>query len=102
MTPLCVGSRCWTMTNAMPLLAGTRPRNCSRASSPPAEAPMPTMGNDALAGGAGVIPRAALASPFGRRDGEDFCFMRLFHALPELVGIAGATLPDGDAQARNK
>ena len=42
--PLCVGSRCWTMTNAMPLSAGTCRRNCSNASSPPAEAPMPTMG----------------------------------------------------------
>ena len=50
--PLCVGSRCWTMTKAMPLPSGTCLRNCSSASSPPAEAPMPTMGNAlcALAG----------------------------------------------------
>ena len=45
MMPLWVGSRCWTMTKAMPLPAGTCFRNSSRASSPPAEAPMPTMGN---------------------------------------------------------
>jgi len=34
------------MTNAMPLFSGTLARNTSRASSPPAEAPMPTMGKD--------------------------------------------------------
>ena len=35
------------MTKAMPLRGGTFFRNCSRASSPPAEAPMPTIGKEA-------------------------------------------------------
>src|SRR5580658_7340212 len=30
----------------MPLSAGTRSKNCTSASSPPAEAPMPTMGKE--------------------------------------------------------
>ena len=42
--PLWVGSRCWTTTKARPLPAGTCRKNSSRASRPPAEAPMPTMG----------------------------------------------------------
>jgi hypothetical protein len=33
---------CWTITNAIPLFARTLGRNSSRASSPPADAPMPT------------------------------------------------------------
>ena len=45
MMPLRVGSRCWTMTKAMPLPFGTCAKKCSKASSPPAEAPMPTMRN---------------------------------------------------------
>ena len=38
-----VGSRCCTMTKAMPLSGGILLKNCSRASNPPAEAPIPTM-----------------------------------------------------------
>jgi hypothetical protein len=34
------------MTNAMPLFSGTRARKCSKASNPPAEAPIPTTGNE--------------------------------------------------------
>src|SRR5947209_4341739 len=40
----CVGSRCWTMTNAMPLSAGMAERSSVRAVTPPAEAPIPTIG----------------------------------------------------------
>jgi hypothetical protein len=75
MMPLCVGSRCWTMTNAMPLPGGTRARNCSKASSPPADAPMPTMGNAALASG------AAGAAGLRRRVCGIGFFMRLGPAL---------------------
>src|SRR5215510_12017501 len=32
------------MTNASPFSGGTHLKNCSRASTPPAEAPMPTIG----------------------------------------------------------
>src|SRR5512140_3433811 len=73
------------MTNAMPLDAGTCVRNCSKASSPPAEAPMPTMGNDTLAGEAGVVSPAALAGVLGRRSGLDFVSMILF-AIPAAGG----------------
>src|SRR5579863_5978204 len=41
-----VGSRCCTNTNAMPLFCGSERSNSEKASRPPAEAPMPTMGND--------------------------------------------------------
>ena len=50
---LCVGSRCWTMTKAMPLVCRNVPQEQVQASSPPAEAPMPTMGTR------GSAPRAS-------------------------------------------
>ncbi len=40
------GARCCTMTKAMPVSTGRARRSSQVASSPPAEAPMPTMGND--------------------------------------------------------
>jgi hypothetical protein len=40
----CVGSRCITTTKAMPLSAGIAAKNSSKASTPPADAPMPTTG----------------------------------------------------------
>src|SRR2546425_6429091 len=41
-----VGSRCCTSTNAMPVRGGKYLSNCVIASKPPADAPMPTIGND--------------------------------------------------------
>ncbi|HEY5492744.1 MAG TPA: hypothetical protein VIK25_16235 [Gemmatimonadaceae bacterium] len=41
---VCVGSMCWTTTKAMPQSTGTCCMKDSSASSPPAEAPMPTIG----------------------------------------------------------
>ena len=41
------GSRCCTTTKAMPLSAGMFAKNVVKASSPPAEAPMPTIRGDA-------------------------------------------------------
>src|SRR6185312_1077342 len=38
----CVGLRCCTTTYARPVSAGTFRKNSDRASSPPADAPMPT------------------------------------------------------------
>jgi hypothetical protein len=38
----CSGERCWTSTNAMPLSAGMAAKKVRNASSPPAEAPIPT------------------------------------------------------------
>src|SRR5262245_26532936 len=46
----CVGSRCWITTNAIPVSEGRARRISVKASSPPAEAPMPTMGNGATVG----------------------------------------------------
>src|SRR5438067_13576017 len=39
------GDRCWTTTNAIPGFGGRLVKNCSSDSSPPAEAPMPTICN---------------------------------------------------------
>ena len=36
------GSKCWTSTKAIPLLAGILAKNRVNASNPPADAPMPT------------------------------------------------------------
>src|SRR5436190_16772996 len=46
-----VGSRCWIRTKAMPVVAGRCSRSSVKASSPPADAPTPTMGKDFSAGG---------------------------------------------------
>ncbi len=42
MTLLCLGARCWMTTKDMLALGGTWEKNPSRASRPPAEAPIPT------------------------------------------------------------
>src|ERR1700734_2851482 len=42
----CWGARCWITTMAVPVRAGRALRNVDKASSPPAEAPTPTMGKD--------------------------------------------------------
>jgi hypothetical protein len=89
------------MTKAMPLFAGTRDRNCSKASNPPAEAPMPTMGNPAVAGLAGgtEVSEGATLAGLRRRISKDFFFMRFSPALPESGGMDGITPPDRDANA---
>src|SRR5579872_4270639 len=48
---LCVGSRCGIRTKAIPLSAGMWAKNFLNASSPPAEAAMPTTGNSAATDG---------------------------------------------------
>jgi hypothetical protein len=42
-----LGSRCGTSTKPMPVSAGQARKKASKASSPPAEAPMPTMAKGA-------------------------------------------------------
>src|SRR6266478_1428969 len=44
----CSGAKCCTSTNAMPVSLGKLLRKSVKASSPPAEAPTPTTGNDFL------------------------------------------------------
>ena len=73
----------------MLLLSGTCPRNSSRASSPPADAPMPTIKNELLlfvllAGLAIVAVRLAMAGALrAAADG--------FLAEPGLTGLTGLT-----------
>src|SRR5437762_1328548 len=71
-----VGSRCGISTNARPLSAGMCVKNLLKASSPPAEAPMPTTGSGGrggllarggASGAAGGAVSAGLAA-FGRLD----------------------------------
>src|SRR6267378_5598942 len=52
------GSRCWTSTKAIAASTDRCASNSENASSPPAEAPMPTIGNASLDGwGAATPPR---------------------------------------------
>src|SRR4051812_24238911 len=48
----CAGSRCWMRMKAIPVSAGSALSSWVNASSPPADAPTPTMGNDARLDGA--------------------------------------------------
>ena len=50
----CLGSRCGTRTSASPVRGGRAASNCVNASSPPAEAPMPTMGQPSFPRGAAL------------------------------------------------
>jgi len=84
---LRVGSKCWTMTKAMPLFFGTCDRKCSNASNPPAEAPMPTTGNETLVGETGIALRAARAGFFCRRSCLDLVFIVLLATPAEVAGI---------------
>src|ERR1700686_2929795 len=57
-----VGSRCWTRMKAMPVPVGNASTNFLQASSPPAEAPIPTTGkSNAPLAGLGSNP-----APLGR------------------------------------
>src|ERR1700756_1392492 len=70
------GERCWTRTNAMPLVAGMFSKKVLNALSPPADAPRPTINGCATdrfeTGGvvrlgalAGLAPPAFLGRPLG-------------------------------------
>src|SRR6266571_6870313 len=97
MMPLRVGSKCWTMTKAMPLFLGTRDRKCSNASSPPAEAPMPTTGNETFRRETGVSGGATLAGFFRRRAAEDFFFMALFSAANAAIMLDASVIRAANA-----
>ena len=49
----CLGARCCTSTKAMPVSAGSALSSWVKASSPPAEAPTPTIGKVGLSDGSG-------------------------------------------------
>ena len=87
--PLWVGSRCWTMTKAMPHPSGTCFKNSSSASSPPAEAPMPTMGNTFCVLGSCSSGDMGTTDPFFRIFRPDGFFMV---AIP-LRSTAAACVP---------
>ncbi len=61
----CSGDKCWITTKAMPASAGTCVKNCSRASSPPAEQPMPAIAKPRWRGVIGLC--ALLVSHRARR-----------------------------------
>src|ERR1700722_5376357 len=70
------------MIKAMPLPAGTFFKNCSSASSPPAEAPIPTIGNAVFTRAPAAFRLINLAGVLAERAAEAFVFMRfLFPAL---------------------
>jgi hypothetical protein len=85
------------MTKAMPQFFGTRERKCSNASNPPAEAPMPMMGNETRAPGdcgfCGLFafPETTATGFFRRRSEADFVFTILWVAILESDGAAATT-----------
>ena len=77
-----MGSRCWIRTKAMPLGTGMPDRSRRKASSPPADAPTPTMGMPGLSLGVGddglrSAQRGARAARSGRAGFRDAAGLRL-------------------------
>src|SRR5262245_37234325 len=65
---LCVASRCWTRTNAIPVSGGICLKNFSNASRPPAEAPSPMIGKSRSAGGGATsVPGSTSSASSGKR-----------------------------------
>ena len=91
MSPLRVGSRCWTITKAIPHFTGTFFMNCSSASSPPADAPMPTIGNATLGFGAGVSSVTTGRAFFGRRGAV--AFFSMGNKSARSIGETGSAAP---------
>src|SRR5438045_1015067 len=83
----CVGSRCWTTTNAMPVSRGSSRMSRDSASMPPAEAPMPTTtqpARGASAAGARLRPlRLAVVARFA----APFSLSRGFASAPCAAGL---------------
>ena len=78
-----VGSRCWTSTNAMPLVEGSALKNFVSASRPPADEPRPTIARSTGRAGSGAPPEGSwpASGPAGRARRADapgfatvFCF----------------------------
>ncbi len=65
----CCGSRCCTRTKLIPVSAGRCLSSCVNASSPPADAPIPTMGNES-SGPFGGFRAEELERRFRFRAGE--------------------------------
>jgi hypothetical protein len=89
----CLASRCCTKTNAMPVLGGRARSIWVKASSPPAEAPIPTMatGLDGAAGATALrlVPGfldLRVAFFIGRR-GENACSLSLVHHTTKWLEI---------------
>ena len=91
--PFRVGSRCWITTKAIPHCAGILVRNCDNASSPPADAPIPTIAKGWLAdlGKTGRAGAALGCSRFARfLLGRNVMFcMPDGRILPAPVGTSG-------------
>src|SRR5208337_5159471 len=78
----CWGARCWMITTAVPVRAGRALRNADKASSPPAEAPTPTMGKEAGDWG-GAIADFALRRGLAPRAWGFLVVDRFFSAISE-------------------
>ena len=89
-----LGSRCCTSTKAMPVSIGSAPRSCLNASSPPAEAPTPTMGK-ALRGGRAWTSSARRhgLGAFPRTSGRWF---------GDRVAFASVATDDGSPASRDQ
>src|SRR5204862_536000 len=82
----CAGSKCCTSTNPMPVSSGRCCSKCVHASRPPADAPMPTIGNRTAVRADDVTERRFESLLDWWLDGDlspGFCFLP---AEPELGG----------------
>ena len=72
----------------MPASGGMAAKNFWKASRPPAEAPMPTTGNNSLPAGGVIGERAFLARPGLEEDARPFRERSGWRRVPALRGLA--------------
>src|SRR2546427_547091 len=89
----CFGSRCCTRTNATPGSAGTWVSNDANASSPPAEAPMPTIGKESDRSAASAARRWGVGKCLSRQ--LSISDVDLDDASLEPVVSLGTAVEDG-------
>ena len=87
---VCSGSWCCTTTKAIPLFPGMCLKNCSIASRPPADAPMPTNARGEASGFSGRPFCILLSSffacvPFSSAEVFSSAMMQLVSFVPEAV-----------------
>jgi hypothetical protein len=103
MTLLKSGDRCCTTTNAMPVSSGIAPKNCSSASSPPAEAPTPTTNNSARSSAAARSsePRSTEARPVEERSPTERSWASVAPqpALEAPSSTAGSSMPSASVSS---
>ena len=87
----CLGSRCCTSTKAIPASGGSPLSNCTNASNPPAEAPIPATGKF----GGRFAPKPLACGPRGRGRSFFYCqiSVRSHRRQSEPAGTASRRLP---------